>query len=71
MLVNSSDRIMRSYSMEYDPQDTEPDLELDGKFMEGVDKTQWLDCCFSADGEYVVAGTHMTPSSFLLTCVCV
>lgn len=56
MIINSSDRIIRAYSIDWE--DDEPDIELEGKFMDSVDRTQWFDCCISADGEYVVGGNH-------------
>ena len=56
MIINSSDRIIRAYSIDWE--DDEPDIELEGKFTDSVDRTQWVDCCISADGEYVVGGNH-------------
>jgi COMPASS component SWD1 len=51
MIVNSNDRIIRHFKL-----DMNPPLKIDAvlKFFDSVEKTQFLDCAFSADGEYVV-----------------
>lgn len=66
MIVNSSDRVIRLYSVESVDEENEdgeageeepaPEIEAEGKFLDSVDRIQWFDCCISADGEYVVGG---------------
>jgi len=65
-LVNSSDRIIRIY-------DTKEVLECgkDGepepvqKLQDLVNKTLWKKCCFSGDGEYIVAGSARQHSLYI------
>ncbi|KAI8371652.1 WD40-repeat-containing domain protein [Radiomyces spectabilis] len=53
ILINANDRIIRYYRLE----------DLDGiptfqvKFQDLVNRVQWSQACFSADGEFVIAGS--------------
>ncbi|KAJ3331828.1 hypothetical protein HDU91_003232 [Kappamyces sp. JEL0680] len=58
MLVNSSDRVLRCYSLE-SAADGSPEFELVSKYLDAVERTQWSDCCITADGEYVVASSSL------------
>ena len=78
MIINSSDRIIRLYSvesaeeedkdegLENEPEEIAPEIEAAGKFLDSVDRTQWFDCCISADGEYVVGGIFAHTYSYFL-----
>lgn len=52
MIVNSNDRIIRHFKI--DMNDYPVKIEAVLKFFDSVEKTQFLDCAFSADGEYIV-----------------
>ena len=52
MLVNANDRIIRCYHL--DDHDAEPRLRI--KFQDLVNRIQWNQVCFSADGEFVIGG---------------
>jgi COMPASS component SWD1 len=52
MVVNSNDRSIRHFKVEFADRKIEATL----KFIDSVEKTQWLDCTISADGEYVIGG---------------
>ncbi|EDV19471.1 uncharacterized protein TRIADDRAFT_33540, partial [Trichoplax adhaerens] len=59
-LVNSSDRVIRVYDSEIvlsaaDYEGREP--ESIQKLQDLVNRTQWKKCCFSGDGNYIVAGS--------------
>ena len=72
MIINSSDRVIRLYSVDSVEEENEdgesgeeepaPEIEAEGKFLDSVDRIQWFDCCISADGEYVVGGTFVKDS---------
>ncbi|OZJ03135.1 hypothetical protein BZG36_03866 [Bifiguratus adelaidae] len=53
LLVNASDRIIRVFSLE--SQEAFP--ELTHKFQDLVNRLQWTSACFSADGDFVIAGS--------------
>jgi COMPASS component SWD1 len=59
MIVNSNDRIIRTFAVDINK--SPPSITPELKFMDSVDRTQWLECRISADGEYVVGacGSHM------------
>lgn len=51
MVVNSNDRIIRSYTIDYSK--TIPSIQLVLKFSDMVERTQWLECGISSDSEYI------------------
>ncbi|KAI8929355.1 WD40-repeat-containing domain protein, partial [Entophlyctis helioformis] len=53
MLVNSHDRIIRWLTVGQDS-NGRLSVELQNKYQDAVDRNQWSQCCFSADGEMVV-----------------
>jgi len=65
-LVNSSDRIIRIFEAEEVlacGKDGEP--EPVQKLQDLVNKTLWKKCCFSGDGEYIVAGSARQHSLYI------
>ncbi|KAH9266510.1 hypothetical protein BASA83_010494 [Batrachochytrium salamandrivorans] len=53
LLVNSHDRIIRSFSLKF-LDDNTIEFELLNKYQDSVDRNQWTKCCFSSDGDLVV-----------------
>jgi COMPASS component SWD1 len=66
MLINSSDRIIRVFDMEkiLSPE-TPGDPEPLQKLQDTVNRTQWKQCCFSGDCEYIVAGSYNQHSLYI------
>ena len=65
-LVNSSDRIIRIFEAEEVlacGKEGEP--EPVQKLQDLVNKTLWKKCCFSGDGEYIVAGSARQHSLYI------
>ncbi|CAB3982186.1 retinoblastoma-binding 5 isoform X3 [Paramuricea clavata] len=66
-LVNSSDRIIRVFDgqiiLACKGQNTEP--EPIQKLQDLVNRTLWKKCCFSGDGEYIVAGSSRQHSLYI------
>ncbi|KAL2918686.1 chromatin binding protein [Polyrhizophydium stewartii] len=65
LLVNAHDRIIRCFKLQRTPTDEAPEndtlsIELVNKFQDSVDRNQWCDCTFSADGEMVVGAMSST-----------
>ena len=57
-LVNTADRIIRVYeSGEVLACGKDGEPEPIQKLQDLVNRTPWKKCCFSGDGEYIVAGT--------------
>eukprot|EP00842_Homolaphlyctis_polyrhiza_P002024 jgi/Hompol1/2822/HPOL_005647-RA len=52
LLVNSTDRIIRSFRLE--KSNGSFSLTPQKQFQDAVDRNQWSQCCYSADGEMVV-----------------
>lgn len=55
LVVNSADKVIRCYSILNN--NDEFSLELKHKFLDSIDQNRWVQCCFSADAEYVVGGS--------------
>lgn len=53
ILVNSNDRIIRSFIVTRDPFE----LTLETKFQGTVDRVQWSQVALNPDAEFVVSGT--------------
>ena len=53
MLVNTHDRTIRCFVLDYKDNGTIL-FELLNKYQDSVDRNQWTKCCFSADGDMVV-----------------
>jgi len=53
MIVNSSDRIIRTYAIAF-TDDEDLDILPSGKFMDAIERTHWLSAIISSDGEYVI-----------------
>ncbi|XP_041373018.1 retinoblastoma-binding protein 5-like isoform X2 [Gigantopelta aegis] len=65
-LVNSADRIIRVYeSREVLACSKDGEPEPIQKLQDLVNKTLWKKCCFSGDGEYVVAGSARQHSLYI------
>ncbi|XP_046854520.1 retinoblastoma-binding protein 5-like isoform X3 [Xenia sp. Carnegie-2017] len=66
-LINSSDRIIRVFDgqiiLACKGQNTEP--EPIQKLQDLVNRTLWKKCCFSGDGEYIVAGSSRHHSLYI------
>ncbi|KAI8901381.1 WD40-repeat-containing domain protein [Globomyces pollinis-pini] len=58
MIVNSNDRIIRLYLLE--EVNGKLNIEIEQKFQDAIEKTQWIQCQFSADGEYIIGGCEST-----------
>ena len=57
LVVNASDRHIRVFN-----KNENGEFELIQKFIDQVDKNQWVDCCLSADAEYIVGGSSLNNS---------
>ncbi|KAI8079092.1 WD domain-containing protein [Gilbertella persicaria] len=53
MLINANDRVIRYYRID----EKEGIPELCNKFQDLVNRIQWSQSCFSADGEFVIGGS--------------
>jgi COMPASS component SWD1 len=62
LVVNATDRTIRSYTLVEN--DQSPSLELINKFSDAVDRNQWVDCCFSPDDEYIIGGMLINLETF-------
>ncbi|XP_065883835.1 retinoblastoma-binding protein 5 homolog [Dysidea avara] len=58
-LVNSTDRIVRVYDVDDIVHNADSGTEPEAlqRLQDLVNKTMWKKCCFSGDGQYIVAGT--------------
>ncbi|KAG0149719.1 hypothetical protein CROQUDRAFT_720866 [Cronartium quercuum f. sp. fusiforme G11] len=54
LVLNSSDRVIRVYSLRPTPDEVVPNLDLDHRFQDMVARTPWQGCKFGS--EYVVGG---------------
>ncbi|KAG8942993.1 chromatin binding protein [Tulasnella sp. 424] len=56
LVLNSTERIVRAYSIDPDSED-KPTLTLLHKLQDPIQRSPWMGVSFSGDGEYVLAGS--------------
>ncbi|CCJ29677.1 unnamed protein product [Pneumocystis jirovecii] len=61
LVVNSTDRIVRTLSIIDDPENlNESSIEIEHKFQDVINRFQWNACAFNYSGEYVMASTYQS-----------
>ncbi|KAI9347931.1 WD40-repeat-containing domain protein [Zopfochytrium polystomum] len=55
VVINSADKAIRCYTITGTETHTTADLKH--KFLDSIDQNRWVQCCFSADAEYIVGGS--------------
>lgn len=60
LVINSTDRTIRTLPTFDDPENVDESIEVEHKFQDVINRFQWNACAFSSSGEYIMASTYQS-----------